>query len=139
MNIAKLKDETQHDDTPAEVEIKDRHGEPYVGKDGQPTVFLIVGEYSKQYRKAERKTTDAVVKAARRGMDFDAEDSQKFRLERLAGAIVGWRNVEAEDGAPVPFTNENAVQVLQAAPWIALQVERALQAHASFFANGSPS
>jgi len=138
MNITKLADEAKSDEVATEIAIKDRRGEAYAGKGG-PTVFLIVGEYSKPYRAAERATTDRVVKAARMGLDLSSEDSITFRLERLAGAIVGWKNVETEDGTPVQCTKENVIEVLRAAPWITQQVERALQSHASFFAASSAS
>ena len=137
-SIGSIGQETKTDDEPVEVEITDRNGEPYTGKSG-PTVFLVVGEYSQQYRKAERSMNDRILKDARRGIEHDAEDAEELGAERIAAGIVGWRNVEDADGKEIPFTKKNVVALLQQAPWVAAKVSRVIKAHSSFFARNSGS
>jgi hypothetical protein len=139
MDFSKLADEAQSDDTEIEVAIKNRKGEPYTGKDGGPTVLLVIGEYSKRYIKAERAINDKIMKRARRGVDFDSEDVEQTGAEKLACAIVGWRNVEDATGKAIPFSTSNAVALLRNAPWVAPQVQQAHRGHVDFFERSSDS
>lgn len=139
MNIAQLAAEKQTDDTPVDLIIRDRNGDAYTGKNGSPVVWKVVGEYAKQYRANERRLTDNVLKAARRGEDFSGDESEAVTLERLAGGVVAWENMEDADGNPVPCNVRNVTEVLKAGPWIVPQVARVVKAHASFFGTSSPA
>jgi hypothetical protein len=142
MNIDKLEDEAKTDDTAVAVPLKNREGEPYRGKNGKPTVWYIVGEYSKQFIDAERKRTDRIIKQARRGrVDFDADDAEQAAIDKICDATSApfWENVEDKSGTPVPYNRANAAVVLKRAPWIAPQLERAIKGHADFFAQASKS
>lgn len=136
--FAKFAEETSTDDTPADVEIVARDGEPYVRKqDGKPMMFHVVGEYSKQYRAADRKLIDKTLKRARKGDNFDAEDAEDSAIERTASGLVGW-TLEV-DGKDVPFSKENAMQFLSAAPWNVKNVQNAITGHTRFFKRASVS
>lgn len=134
-DLKQLSNEVQNDDTAIELEINDREGEPYLAN-GKPVVLLVVGEYSKAYREAERSITNKVLKAARAGADVTADDVERRSLERLAGGVAGWRNVIV-DGKEAAFSREGVIALLKAAPWVAKQVEGAIQRHASFFSKPS--
>ena len=124
--------EAAGDDTPVAVPIKNRQGEPYVTKAGQPVTISVVGKFSTQYRAVERKLTDMVLKQSRRGVDFDAEDAEVRHAERIAGACTEW-TLEDVDGKPVPFKKANVIEFLRIAPWVAPQLEQAIEAHERFF------
>lgn len=134
--IELLKQEKATDDSPVDLIIRDRNGEAYTVQSGAPVVWKIVGEFSSQYRANERKITDKILKAARRGEDFDGEESEQVTLERLAGGVIGW-NTEDVNGNPVPCNVKNVAAVLAAGPWIVPQVTRVVRAHASFFDKSS--
>lgn len=130
--IEQLKQEKATDDTPVDLIIRDRNGEAYTVKSGEPLVWKIVGEFSAQYRANERRITDKILKAARRGEAFGGDESEEVTLERLAGGVVGW-NTEDVNGNPVPCNVKNIAAVLAAGPWIVPQVNRVVKAHAGFF------
>lgn len=136
--FAHFASEAAGDNEPVAVPLKNRQGEPYVGKSGQPITITVVGKYSTQYKAVERRLTDKVLKQSRRGVDFDAEDAEQRHAERLAGACTAW-TVETEDGKPVPFSTANAVLFLRIAPWVAPQLEQAIEAHDRFFVRSSTS
>jgi hypothetical protein len=129
-----------NDDTAIDLPIKDRSGEPLMGKDGQVT-FQIVGEYSEQYQKNSRRMTNAILKRARRDSNFDAEESDEIGAERIAGGVIGWANVTTPDGKPIPFSHENCVTLLLAPKcgFIAPQVQDAIRGHDRFFETSSTS
>lgn len=128
--------EAAGDDTPIAVSIKNRQGDPYVGQAGQPITISVVGKYSAQYRAVERKLTDVVLKQSRRGVEFDSEDAELRHAERIAGACTEW-TLEDVDGKLVPFKKPNVIEFLRVAPWVAPQLEQAIEAHERFFARSS--
>lgn len=132
-NYAKEKDT---DDTPVEVVIKDRNGEPYVHQ-GKQMVFHVVGIFSERYRQNDKRVSQALTRRAKRGAALDDDDAVDVFLERLSGGIVGWDNVVAKDGTPVPFNIKNAVALFKAADWILPQVKRVIDEHSSFFSGSS--
>lgn len=134
-DLSKLASEAQTDDTPYELTIKNRDGVPYTA-DGKPVQLLVVGEYSQAYRLADRRLTDKVLKSARRGDDVAAEEVEQRSLERVAGGVVGWRNVLV-DGKEAQYSFDGVVKLFRAAPWVAKQVESAIARHASFFSTAS--
>lgn len=142
MDISKLQDEAATDDTPIPVELKDRAGDLYLGKNGKPSVWYVVGEYSKQVKDFDRKQTAKIIKKARRGDDeFSADESEQAAIDKIVAASASpfWENVEDEKGASVPFNKDNAAVVLRRAPWLAPQLQRAIKGHADFFKRASAS
>jgi hypothetical protein len=133
-----LAEETKNDDTAVPVEIEDRNGNVYVGKDGKPIVFQVVGEYSKQYRGGEKKLTNQSLQRARRGGQFDADDAEEQTYERLSYGVVGW-NAEDKSGNPIPFSRQNVVLFFTAAPWTTVKIDKAIKGHSSFFKRASAS
>lgn len=134
-DLKKLSTEVQHDDTAVDLAIKDRDGQPYLAN-GKPVVLQVVGEYSKAYREGERRVTNKVLKAAKAGVEVDAEEVEARTLDRLAGGVVGWQNVIV-DGRDAAFSRAGVVALFRAAPWVAKQVEAAIARHASFFSTAS--
>jgi hypothetical protein len=134
-DLSKLSTEAKTDDNPVELAIKNRDGVPYTAN-GKPVILLVVGEYSQAYRESERRLTNKVLKAARHGDEVAAEEVEQRTLERVAGGVVGWRNVMV-DGKEAQFSADGVMKLLRAAPWVAKQVEGAIARHASFFSSAS--
>lgn len=128
--------EKDADETPMPVEIKDRDGEPYTGKDGKPITITVLGKYSKQARELDRKMTNRTLKEARRGMDFTADDAESRGIEKLAGVCTAW-TVEDEKGDVVPFSVANVTTFLRVAPWVGPQLEQVIEAPSRFFTKRS--
>lgn len=128
LDLKTVAEETATDDTPVDVVITDRNGKAY---GDEPVVFQVVGEYSKHYREQERKIYARVRSDVRRGVET-AADEDRFAAEKIAAGVVGWRGPIA-----APFSFENAVEILLAAPWIADKVARAIKRHSDFFVNAS--
>ena len=63
-------------------------------------------------------------------------DADEWLIARMVSALTGWDFVEV-DGQPVPFTPENATEILKAAPWLHKYVNAGMTAHSSFFAQKS--
>jgi hypothetical protein len=133
-----LAEAQKSDDTPIDVVIEDRDGNPYIGKAGNPIVFQVVGEYSKQYRAGEKKLTNKSLQRARRGGQFDADDAEEAAHEQISYGVVGW-NAEDAGGNPVPFSRQNVALFLTAAPWVAPQILKGIKGHADFFKRASAS
>jgi hypothetical protein len=131
LDLKNLAAEIATDDTPVEMVVTDRNGNPY-GTAEDPVVFLIVGEYSKQYRATERKITERILSDARRGVQPTAEDAERLAAEKIAAGIAGWRGPVA-----APFSFENAVAIVREAHWIAEKVARIIKGHSGFFVSGS--
>lgn len=130
--------ETETDDQPVPVPMLSRDGEPYQGKNG-PTVLFVVGEYSKEYRKGDKRVINKTLKRARQGEEIDADEIEETGLERCSYAVVGWENVEDDHGTPVPFSRQNVIAYLTAVPWNQVKVEQAIKGHARFFKRASAS
>lgn len=134
LDLKKGPSEAAHDNEPAEVVICDKNNNPYEDGNGNQTVFLVVGEYSDRLRRVEKQQSNRLLK--QRKLTLDVDDVDDNRYERLATAIVGWRGVSV-DGTDVPYSHENALQLLRAMPWVAKQVDAAIVGHDSFFARAA--
>lgn len=133
----RFKKEKSTDDTPVEMVLRDRDGEPYVGKNGEPVVWGIVGEYAKVVRDAQRQFQDRVLRAAKRGDDITLDQSTQESLERSAAAVVFWRNMEDDQGNPVPCNPKNVAAAMLAGEWIVPQFMAVHKGHSGFFDKSS--
>lgn len=125
--------ETSADNTPVEVRLVDRAGNPYRDIDGSPAVAMVLGEYSDAVRAHDRKRTGAALR--NQGRSMDAEELDLRTAQRLAAATADLRI--AFDGKAFPFSFQSATALYRQAPWIADDVARAMKAHADFFAPNS--
>lgn len=146
MRLSQLKQERQDAEREAEVPILDISGNPYCGTTNgkpdktKPTVFLVIGEYSERYQAAVEELSGDEELALLATSEDDATKQARARaIKKVAVGVVGWRHVETDDFQPVPFTLENVIQVLTAAPWIANRVLYALRRHTDFFVGRSSS
>lgn len=130
---AALEAETAGDDKPAEVKVKDRNDEPYKDADGNPAVFYVLGEYSAKVKEYDKREEKRRKKALFAGQD----ESDAENWGRLATAITGWKL--AIGGQDCPFSHENALTILSAAPWLRFQVALAMSSPASFSKGNSGS
>jgi hypothetical protein len=73
-----------------------------------------------------------------RRTSLTGEGLNRQQLELIAASIIEWEGFTAE-GQPYPFTKENAIALLDNAPWIREQVEEAMGDHAAFFPKASAS
>jgi hypothetical protein len=130
--------EANLDNEPADVVIHDRDGNAYEDDQGNPTVFLVLGEYSDKVRAYDRAQTNKHLKKRGRDDSVDADVLDSGLVDRLAAAVVGWKNVVAE-GKPEPFTSEGVKQILRAMPWTRNDVAKGMLSHSDFFAKRSGS
>jgi hypothetical protein len=123
------------------VHLRDEAGEPaYFGpdEDRKPVTVRIAGTYSALYRRTLQLQKDRVLK--RRLDTLSAEEMDRKQIELVAACILGWEGLVATpDAPPLPFTRENAVQLLTQATWIYDQVDAAMRDHAGFFSPPSAS
>src|SRR5688572_26559781 len=101
--------ETESDDTPVDVVMVSRDGDPYLSKDGKPHTIKVVGEYSEAYRKGDKRVINKTLRRARQGEEIDADEIEETGLERISYAVVGWENVDDDSGTLVPFSRQNVV------------------------------
>jgi hypothetical protein len=67
-----------------------------------------------------------------RRTSLTGEGLNRQQLELVAASIIAWEGFTA-NGQPYQLTKENAIALLDKAPWIREQVEEAMGDHASFF------
>lgn len=124
--------EKESDDTPVDLEIVDRAGDPYIRtQDGKPMVFKVIGLYSAQFKAADRKIVNKALKKVRQGDEPDAEDSEAITIDKAIAALVGW-TLEV-GGDDVPFTKENAREFLSVAEWNVPRIRQRTTEHGRFF------
>ncbi len=113
------------------IHLRSATGELEYWPDGKtPITLTVVGTYSKKYREAKRTVQKRYQK--RREVDVD-----EFTQEIAALCITAW-SIPLGEG-PTPLTKENALKLLQRAPWVAEQVAEAMGDHEGFSGAASPS
>jgi hypothetical protein len=137
MIVAQVKAELTAEDEGAIVEILDQNDEPAmfggttVEKDGetviegaQPVTVRVIGMNSKGYAKAEAWQNQQI--QARRGRNATEKQQREEFAGFLARCMRGWAGFFNEDGSELPFTTENATEVLLALPFVRRQVASAV-------------
>ena len=132
LDLKLSKQETALDNEPADVVIHDRDGNAYDDGNGNPTIFLVLGEYSDAVRAYDRVETNKNLKRRSRDATVDADTLEDAVVNRLAVAVVGWKNV-ADDGKPAPFSTEGVKAILRAMPWTRNDVAKGMVEHSGFF------
>jgi len=122
MEIGHAKTVTDKEEEGTEVVVKDVTGEVEEG-----VTITVVGTHSATYRKAADRASK---KNFRHGFDIDSARGQL--LETTARCIKSWKGFTS-NGQDYPYTTENAIALLTAAPWVREQVEAAMNNHALFF------
>jgi hypothetical protein len=137
MELQHVKALVEQDNEGVEVKIEMPNGDFYLGADGNPSTFTVLGSESVKYKEARRAQQRRIFKRARQGggATMTPEESERDAIELAASAVIGFSGWEA-DGEPLPFTPEN-VKALLAVDHIFDQVNRAIQRHASFFERAS--
>jgi len=127
-DIGAAKSVAAQEDEGIVVSVKDAQGAPqFVGE--TPVTITVAGSYSAIYRRALDAQRDRMVKL-RRGLTGEA--LQRQQLELVAACILRWDGIMNGDKV-FPLTKDNAVALLEAAPWIREEVEAAMGDHAGFF------
>jgi hypothetical protein len=100
--------------------------------DGEPTgiVMKIVGHDSKQVHEVGKKFA---MQLSEDGKNFDLLEQRA--AEVVAACVVGWTGLENEDGTPMPYSHEKAVELLSKPElsFIAEQVVRYAATRQNFF------
>lgn len=133
MDLKQVAGEAKQDEQVAEHELMDRNFRAYSA--GEAPVILVVGEYSRAYRKNEKELLDAMGADIRKGLRWSDE---KYAASKIAAGVVGWKNITA-GGKPVEYSLMGVVEWFVAAPWHGKQAERLIRNHADFFEQGSSS
>lgn len=140
MKFTKLAKQKAYDETPVPVELVDRAGAPMLSQDGKPWTWYVRGEYSEAGRRHARQVHDRVRAQIRVG-DFDVtyEDSEQAALDKILALTDRFENIDDDEGTPVPFTRQNAEEILRAADWFVPQIKRRIERHANFSVKASAS
>jgi len=138
-SIGQIQALVERDDEGAVVPIFKKNGDPYLGMDGEPSTFTVVGSESKLYRGAKHAHMRRLQKRARRsgGLTETPEQMAKDSRELIAAAVIafsGWDDGKKE----LPFTPENVKELL-VFDHIFEQVNVGVQGHADFSSAGSES
>jgi hypothetical protein len=132
LDATTLGKETESDNTPVEVVLFDRSGNPCGDEDGtNPSAFLVVGKYSDAVRAHDRREARQLI---RHGLDKPTlEQLEDKAIERQSAAVVGWKNIKGE------FSSEAVKAILRAMPWNQDRVVRAMEQPSAFFSSRSAS
>lgn len=98
-------------------------------------VLDVVGQDSLQYRAVMLRQSKAFLGST---STPEPEVLAQMNAERIASHIVGWKNLQDEQGAPLPYSHEKAVE-LMAKPelrFIAERVEEFAEKRTNFFCRG---
>lgn len=122
------------DDDGVVVHFKDRSGEPMYDEDGvTPVTARVVGIYSAQHRKIERRQSNQMLKSRR--MQVDADQVEAMQIEREAACIVEWSFTEG--GRPFPISADSWAAILKLEPQFQQQVKEAMENPSAFFVKPS--
>lgn len=90
---------------------------------------------SKAYQQAMHKLSNQrLQQMSRKGSAVTSERVQREAIEMLAANIVGWEGVE-ENGEPLPFSHDAAIDLLTRFKWLREQIDSFLGDRKNFFAN----
>jgi hypothetical protein len=133
VEISTSKTVAEREDEGVAVHLYDEKGD-LMYEDKKPVTITVVGTYSKTYRRVQNEQRLKNLKGRRTQLTPEGID-QKAN-EAIARCVTAWSGFTSE-GKPFPYTEENAVALFQAAPWIREQVEEAMGDHAAFFPKSS--
>lgn len=114
--------------------VHDEHGDPLYYADQKPVTMTMAGTYSRRYRRAEEAMTNRRLKRRRRSLS--AEEVRRDQLHLTASCALDWEGF-FQGGTPIECTKDNAVKVLEVAPWIRDQAEQVMEDHAGFLQSSS--
>lgn len=132
MEIGNSKSVAEREDEGTLVHVRDESGELQFYGDGgekKPVTIRVAGSYSKTFRKAKERQREKNLKRGR--AMFTAEGLAKQELEVIAACVISWDGFTS-DSRPFIHSQDNAVMLLDSAPWIREQVEEAMSDHQSF-------
>jgi len=91
-------------------------------------VIHVIGSDSKVFRRARAQALRDVAKAPKEGEEFDTDT---VLAKVCAGCVTGWENM-IENGEPVAFSTEKALDLLTRMGWLLDQVSGAIETRANF-------
>ena len=134
LNLSWLQAEAASEDTPVEIPLHDRDGEPYVNAAGKPITASVLGEYSAPVRRQIEQNQKALGKLRRPQLTPEMHTANRHKV--ATAGLSAW-GMEDADGQPIPTTLQAVAQVCETAPWILDQLEDGMRRHASFFKSTS--
>ena len=91
--------------------------------EGTGGFIKVRGEHSKVVQAFARKRInefqkrEKMAKGKGKELEFTTDELEEMAVENAVNRIISWRGIGA-DGVEVPFTVENATQILTEHPWI---------------------
>ena len=79
----------------------------------------------KKYRERQQKEDAWKRNTRNHNKDFPEmtlEEAEEFSIESASIRVLGWRNIELEEGKPLEFNAENLQKVLKDHSWIRTQI-----------------
>ena len=125
MEVTRNRSVAEREDEGTVVQVKDENGDTQEG-----VTITVAGTYSSRYRRATDAQRERMLKSRRASLT--GEQLNRQQLELVAACIISWEGFTAE-GKPYPLTKENAVALLDNAPWIREEVESAMGDHSAYF------
>lgn len=116
------------------INILDENGEPAI-EDDKPVTWTVCGMNSRQYRKAELWQRRQYQSFG--GRKISPEEQMQMQSEFVARCSKGYSDNFTDNGAPLPFSVENATKILSRLAFVQKQVEQAIGDRARFLAQTS--
>lgn len=104
----------------AKMEVRLPNGAPALKPDGEPVTITLLGKDSDTYQRASNALTNRALRA-RGQQPVTAESALTDHINILAKVTTGWDGL-TEDGAPLPFSEDNAKKLYRIAPALREQV-----------------
>jgi hypothetical protein len=101
-------DGTEADEKLIQHVICDEDGKPYLDKDGQPEIFVMLRPISQsQWRDYEREFTKRIFSKKSRAME-EQTDWIKVYDAAICYAIQSWKGIVGADDLPLDYTSSDA-------------------------------
>ena len=141
MRIGQLKELVAQDEQTLTFTLVDPMGDAYTytKQDGTTAdvTWSVVGSQSAARRKAEDAESRKLLRASRTQME--PEDLRERRVTLALACSKGYEGWEDDAGNALPFTRNNAREILQADERILEQVETAIAKHSAFLSKPAPT
>ena len=97
--------------TKEEIRIQNEDGST------EPLWIELLGPDSEKYKKENNKITNSRIKVRNKNGTLTSEVLDQENKKLVASVITGWSPKFAIDGAPFPYSPDNARKLIDAYPW----------------------
>jgi hypothetical protein len=100
---------------------------------GKAVTITLAGQDSARYQGAARASRNRRLKAQQSGrrVQISAEEMENDGIETIVSCTLGWDGIGV-DGAPLPFSPDNARMLYKRLPWLLEQADAFISDRANF-------